>query len=87
MRYHVQLGTKRTTITLDTVLSDLLAIKLGYRPDDAQAHAAVREWLQQQLDEAGDPNRIRTSQWLQEQVILAIADKKLSTKYDDYILS
>ncbi len=87
MRYHVQLGTKRTTVTLDRILSELLAIKLGYKPDDAQTHTAVREWLQQQLDDAGDPNRIRTSQWLQEQAIIAIADKKISSKHDDWILS
>ena len=33
-RFHIQFDSRRTTITLDTVLSEMLAIKLGVSPDD-----------------------------------------------------
>ena len=48
-RYHLTLGRKRTTVSLDTLLSDLLAIRLGSLPQSPQAHGAVCAWLQQQL--------------------------------------
>ena len=80
-RYHVIQGTRRTTVSLDRHLAGLLAIHLGHQPDDAEAHRAVRDWLQAQLDAANDPGRQRVSQWLQGEALLAISDKKLSEKY------
>jgi len=40
-RYHIYFGDKRTTIKLDSLLADFLAIKPGCKPDDAQAHSVV----------------------------------------------
>ena len=85
-RYHLSLGHKRTTVSLDNILSELLAIRLGLCPQSAQAHGAVRLWLQQQLDQANDPGRIRVSQWLREQAILFLVDNKLSNTYLDWFL-
>jgi hypothetical protein len=75
--YHVQQGSKRTTVTLDQLLSDLLALKLGVQPNTTEAHAAVRAWLQNALDRANDPGRCMTSQWLTKAVIMEIADTEL----------
>lgn len=72
---------QRTTVSLDKYVWQLLALKLGSVPDSAESHTAVRQWLQAQLDEDVDPDRVHTSQWLQGKAVLEIADKKLSTKY------
>jgi hypothetical protein len=80
-RYHVIHGDRRTTVSLPRHLAGLLAVHLGHQPDDAEAHRAVRDWLQAQLDAADDPGRQRVSQWLQGEAILAIADKELSSAY------
>ena len=47
-RYHVVIDEVRTTVTLATVLSELLSLKLGAQPGTEQAHGAVRQWLQGQ---------------------------------------
>jgi len=47
--YHVTLGCRRTTVSLDIILSELLALKLGVEPDAPEAHAVVRQWLQAKL--------------------------------------
>ena len=81
-RYHVQHGEAvRTTVSLDNVLSSLLALKLGHEPGTKDAHAAVRQWLQDRLDQAADPGRKKVSQWLAGEGALLIADKKISESY------
>ncbi len=85
-RYHLTLGHKRTTVSLDTLLADLLAIRLGACPQASEAHGAVRAWLQHQLDQANDPGRIRVSQWLRDQTVLFLVDKQLSETYLDGLL-
>lgn len=85
-RFHLTLGQKRTTVSLDTMLSDLLAIRLGSFPQSPQAHGAVRAWLQQRLDQANDPGRIRVSQWLTDQAVLFLVDTNLSNTYLDWWL-
>ena len=85
-RYHVTLGSRRTTASLDTLLSDLLAIRLGARPQSSDAHRAVRTWLQQQLDQANDPGRCLVSQWLRDQAVFFLVDKTLSDAYLEQLL-
>jgi len=80
-RYHVIQGSKRTTVHLPDHLAGLLAVHLGHRPDDGEAHGAVREWLQGRLDQLNDPGWIRVSQWLQGEAILTLADKEISEPY------
>jgi hypothetical protein len=80
-RYHVVLGKKSTTVTVDTLISDLLALKLGYDPKSEDARAAVRGYLQEKLDETNDPGRTSVSQWLRQEVLLDLVEKKLSDKY------
>lgn len=85
-RFHVTLGSKRTTVSLDQTLVELLAIKLGCLPETAQAHHAIRDWLQNELDVANDPGRYRVSQWLQSQALFEIADKSLYKRHAEWLL-
>ena len=84
-RYHVTLGPRRTTVSLDNHLSLLLSLKLGYTPDTPQAQRAVRHWLQARLDEHGDYNRANTSQWLGEEVIRALVSAEVKNLYSQWI--
>src|SRR5512147_1540948 len=80
-RYHVVLGKKSTTVTVDKTLCDLLALKLGHVPRSEDAHFAVRSYLQEKLDEKNDPRQTSVSQWLRQEVLLELVDKRLSDKY------
>ena len=80
-RYHVVLGKKSTTVTVDKTLSDLLALKLGHDPRSEDGRAAVRAYLQGKLDEKNDAGRTSVSQWLREELLLDLVDKRLSDKY------
>lgn len=85
-RYHVYLGDKRTTVTLNDTLAGVLAIKLGETPETPEAHTAVRTWLQEKLNAGDDPGRAYVSRWLQAEAILFIVDKKVSSKYIDWYI-
>jgi hypothetical protein len=84
-RYHVTLGPRRTTVSLDNHLSLLLSLKLGHAPETAQAKRAVRHWLQARLDQNGDYNRANTSQWLGEEVIRALVSAEVKNLYNQWI--
>ena len=86
MRYHLTVGDKRTTARLDTLIADLLAIRLGACPQSPQAHCTVRAWLQQQLDGNNDPGRVQVSRWLRHQALLFLVDQQLSETYLDWWL-
>lgn len=92
-RYHLMIEETRTTVTLDTTLSNLLAVKLNVDPiaDAPAAHAAVRAWLQEQIDR--DPGAYvlarrkvtnRNSQRLQKYALLTVAAPHLVRRLDDH---
>lgn len=86
-RYHIQLNNKRTTISVDNIIADLLACKLGFHPKDTAAYPATREWFEQTIrDKLGDnlPRNSRVSQWARVYAIEAIADQALMAKVLDY---
>jgi hypothetical protein len=80
-RYHVRLGIRRTTVTVDTIVAEYLALHLGTEPGTVEAHSAVRQCPQRQLDDNNDPDRSRTSQWLLGQIVEAIARPSLVEVY------
>ena len=55
IRYHIEFKrgdkTIRTTISLDKVISDLLALALNEKPGTRYAHSAVRQWLDKNISE------------------------------------
>jgi len=76
---HIRFGDKRTSISVDDVLFDLLALKLKVQPSDPEAFGRVRQWLQVRLvEELGDsPERKNASQWARRLMVLAVADRRL----------
>ena len=84
-RYHVTLGPRRTTVSLDNHLSLLLSLKLGHAPETPQAQRAVRQWLQARLDEYGDYNRAHTSQWLGKEVMSALISTEVNNLYNQWM--
>ncbi len=88
-RFHIQFADHRTTVTVDTMLSAMLAIKLGFEPETPDGNRAVREWLQERLpSKVGTDKGIgkRASQNAQRLIVEAIADTKLSGAYDDWVI-
>jgi hypothetical protein len=92
MLHYVKLGEHRVTVGVDEVLSDLLTLKLGGTPDDADAHSRVRRWLQDRIDEAtSNPERATcslridashlVSRWLRLRIVEALVSDELAQAY------
>lgn len=82
VRYHIRITKnrqeRRTTISLDRIVSDLLAVALDQEPGNREAHSAVRAWLDNSLSEwtAFDP-LLPVSQQATYLAIQRIADPTL----------
>lgn len=88
-RYHIQFKNRRTTITVDRIISELLAVKLGASPGTPEAHAQVRAWFENTLhDKLGEnvPGGNRISQDARQYAIEALVDKALMSKVWDWRL-
>jgi len=88
-RYHIQFKNRRTTITVDRIISELLAVKLGLLPNAPEAHSQIRTWFEKTLhDKLGDnvPGGNRISQDARQYAIEALADKTLMDKVWDWRL-
>jgi len=83
-RYHIQRDDSRTTVTLDSTICELLALKLGIFPDTKDSHKEVRQWLQNTCDKEKNSPTSNLSQWLKRKAILHIADNKLLTKHNEW---
>lgn len=86
-RFHVTIDGTRTTVSMAQVLAELLAMKRGAIPRTPEGHAAVRTWLQEEIDR--DPGAVRfrrASQRLTQQAILAIAAPGLVSKREDWLV-
>ena len=85
-KYHISYADKRTTITVDTILSEMLAIKLKQIPETDEAHSAVRGWLQDTLIEnMGDQSAPgMASHFAKRYIIEFIADKRLVERWHDW---
>ena len=84
--YHVTIGARRTTVSLDRVVSEYLALHLGHAPDSPGAHAAVRCWLQDELDRSGGHIEIHVSQWLLGRAVAAMVGADLAKAREDWQL-
>ena len=84
VRYHIQLDSHRTSISLDKIVSDLVAIKLGEKPGTKEAHSVVRAQLEKFI--AHDRGRAgrQLGRYITEQAVLLISDKILSEKLWQY---
>jgi hypothetical protein len=84
-RFHVMRGGVRTTVTLDSTVCELLALKLGAIPYSEEAHSKVRAWLQGKLDHANDPGRSNVSQWLTGEAVMLLADAAVRKRWDEWL--
>lgn len=85
-RFHIYFDSDRTTITVDEILFELLALKLKMLPDDEQAHSEVRNWLQEKIElEIGTMDiRKDASQWARLFLIEEIANSRLMKEHDTW---
>jgi hypothetical protein len=81
-RFHVRLGARTTTVSVDNTLSILLSLQLGTEPHTPAAHRALRQWLQARLDKHGDASRACVSQWLRGEIAEALISPALKQRYD-----
>jgi hypothetical protein len=84
-RFHVRLGGKRTTVTLDSPIPELLALSLKAEPHTPVATTAIQQWLQHELDADEDPGRVRVSQWPRGRAIFHLLDKSVSRRYKAWL--
>lgn len=78
-RFHLRVNGRRTTISLDFYLAELLTLKLGAEPSTRHAHRRVRVWLQSQADEFAGIREL--NRHLMRRAILAISDNILSARF------
>jgi hypothetical protein len=86
-RYHLDIGNKRTTISLDETIVALLCIKFRVAPESHEAHVKVRQFLQDFVDARKYKGRYqlgRLSASLREHALLHLVDNKLSERYRDW---
>lgn len=85
-RYHIQLKDKRTTVSMDNIISELMAIKLGKTPGTKEAHSAVRQQLERFISAGCSKDDLASYilQHIRKQAILFISDTMLSEKLLDY---
>ena len=83
-RYHIQRGEARTTVTLDSTICELLALKLGITPDAKESHKTVRQWLQATSEKISNNKTSNLSQWLKQMAVLHIADSSLINKHHEW---
>ena len=84
IRYHIELMSRRTTVSVDKIVSDLMAIKLGFSPDTPEARRAVRNRLGELVRERKRGSVHQLSKFISEEAILDLADNMLSKKYLDW---
>jgi hypothetical protein len=86
-KYHLTFKDGRSTITVDSILVQMMAFKLGYSPGD-EAHAAVRLWIQENLVRTYDmrKNESNKSQWVRRKLVEEISDKKLRKMWQNWYL-
>ena len=92
VRYHMQLNRHRTTVMLDQIIAELLAIKLNTKPGTKEAHLAVRKQLNKFLPNDPDMSGLGLGKYLTRKAVLFISDTILSDKYwkyyfDDFVIN
>ena len=88
-KYHICFGKRRTTVVVDNILSEMMAIKLGIDPASEEAYQVIREWLQKTIPEklGNTQGRKNASQWTRRYLIEEIADKIISNSWLDWTLN
>lgn len=68
-KFHLQVGAKRTTVTLDIIISEYLALHLEAEPGTPGAALVIRRWMQAKVDGIkGEPPQ-KLSRWLASEAL------------------
>lgn len=82
-KFHIRVkkgrGLRRTTVSIESIIAELFALRLGHSLDTGEGHTAVREWLQEGQDE--ENMSYTDSGLLKRKMLLEIADKGLLKKW------
>lgn len=82
-KFHIKVkkgkGLRRTTVSIETMIAELFALRLGHSLDTAEGHTSVREWLQERQDEQN--MSYTDSGLLKYQMLIEVADKALLKKW------
>ena len=93
VRYHLTMQNKRTTISVDEVISDLIAIKLGFTSNSKYARTAIRKQLEKLILPYYDLKssyynlynvNYKLTQFVAENAILWLVGEELMGKYYEY---
>jgi hypothetical protein len=71
-------GLRRTTVSIESLIAELFALRLRHELASREGHGAVREWLQERHDEQN--MSYVDSGLLKREMLLEIADKTLLRK-------
>ena len=77
IKLHIRSEGKRTTVVVDRILFDYLAIKLKSHPEAEDAKIVCQHWLQERLENIDFQSLSSTVRNL---IISAIADPRLENK-------
>ena len=80
-KYHLHVDGKRTTATVDTMLSNLYALNNKINPFDENSHGAIRDLLQNEVTKKMVTKSEGTSQTLRYIMMMNIAPNKLRDEY------
>ncbi len=83
VRYHIQLR-RRTTVSMDKIVSDLLSIKLKTIPGTPEAHQAISKKLDEFIAHDRDRGGELISHYINKHALLFLVDNMLSEQYWDY---
>ncbi len=72
-------GLRRTPVSIESLIAELFALRLGYSLATVEGHTAVREWLQLQQNEVN--MSYTDSGLLKRKMLLEIADKGLLKRW------
>ena len=82
-------GTKETTVSIETLSYEFLALKLGTEPHTREANHTIKDWLKKKM-EAGkksgtyDPEApYNFSAWLKKSILWEIVDRKTARQWRD----
>ena len=93
IRYHLTIPKKRTTISIDEIISDLIAIKLGFTSVSKDMHTAVRKQLEKLILPYHDPKspyydpyhvNYKLTRFVTKHAILWLAGEEVTDQYYEY---
>src|ERR1700733_8099086 len=96
VRYHLTMPQKRTTISMDEIIYDLIAVKLGFTSAAKETHAAVRKQLEKLILPYYDPKSLHyhihcinynPTQFVTKEVIFWLIGEELERKYYEYTIN